>query len=186
MNLRVKAIALTLLTLTFLAGGVSAFAEDDNDDDNRPAPRPTSSSSSSEYPKPHRTHAEENELHDRYGDDIGQVNLPPLVVKDPPAPGPGAVIKPGAVTGAATTGNSEKFTNGSVPKQKLVKAGNANPSKNIPVDPTSIVTNQRTPADNFFNIASAGIGFMGIGVAILVAFAVGRSIQMRRDSKSNF
>lgn len=153
MNLRVKVIALILASVAILAGGSAAFAEDD--DDKRPIP------GSTEVPRPHQPHAEENELHDRYGEDVGQVNLPPLVIKEQPR------------TGAASN-------------EKLVDAGNANPAGNIPVDPATRNSNQGTPADTFFNAASVGIGVMGVGVVALGVFAVRRSAKLRQDPKSDF
>lgn len=164
MNLRVKAIALSLASMAILAGGTAVYADDQ--DDKRPTPGAT------DFPKPRHPHPEENELHDRYGEDVGQVNLPPLVVKPPPT------------TGAAGTGKSEQISPANTPK--LVDAGNANPEENVPVDPAAINPDQGTPADNFFNVASAGIGVMGIGVAALVVFAIRRSARLRKDSKADF
>lgn len=164
MNLRVKAIALSLAGMAILAGGTAVYADDQ--DDKRPIP------GSTDYPKPRHPHPEENELHDRYGEDVGQVNLPPLAVKPPPT------------TGAAGTGKAEQVTPTST--DKLVDAGNANPGANVPVDPASIKPDKGTPADKFFNAASAGIGVMGIGVVALAVFAIRRSARLRKDAKADF
>ena len=160
MKLRVKALALTLATAAILAGGTAAYAEDD--DDRRPLP------GSSELPRPHHPHPEENELHERYGDDVGQVNLPPLAVKE------------GAKTGAASTNL------GTNPTSTLVDAGKADPAANLPVDPKSITPHQATPADTFFQSASVGLGVMGAGVVALGAIAIRRSAKLRKDPKADF
>lgn len=165
MNLRAKAIALVLATVTVLTPWSAAFADDDDDDDKRPIP------GSTEYPKPHHPHPEENELHDRYGEDVGQINLPPLVVKEPK-------------TGAAVTGGSEPLN--AATNEKLVDAGNANPGANVPVDPTSINPQSGTPAETFFNAATVGLGVMGVGVIALASVAIRRAIKLRKDPKADF
>lgn len=163
MNLRAKAIALVLATMTVITPWSAAFADDDND--KRPIP------SSTEFPKPHHLHPEEDELHDRYGEDVGQINMPPLVVKEPK-------------TGAAATGGSEPL-NAST-SEKLVDASNVNPAANLPVDPTSINPQSGTPADTFFNAATVGLGVMGVGVLALASVAIRRAVKLRKDPKADF
>lgn len=161
MNLRVKATVLALASLAFLVGGGAAFA--DEEDDRRPAP------GSTELPRPHHPHPEEDELHDRYGEDVGQINLPPLVVKEKPK------------TGAAGAGLGEP-----PPSQKLVNAGNANPEANLPVDPSTMNQRRSTPAETFFNAATVGLGAMGLGVVALTSVAIRRSAKLRKDPKADF
>ena len=166
MNLRVKAIALTLTALATFSGGYAAHADDD--DDKRPVP------GESITPRaPHHPHPEENELHDRYGEDVGQINLPPLVVKD------------GQKTGSAGNGVGEQLNPPANP-ETLKDAGNADPAGNVPVDPKSIKANQGTPADVFFNSATVGLGVMGAGALALGGFALRRSIKLRNDPKADF
>lgn len=158
MNLRVSAIALTLTAAAILVGGVAAQADEDNEDD-RPIP------GSTEYPKPHHPHPEEDELHDRYGDDVGQVNLPPLVIRQR--------INSDSATIAEKT-------------EKLVNAGNADPAGNVPVDPATIHSHRNSPAETFFNTATIGLGVMGAGAAALGAVAIRRTVKLRKDPKSDF
>lgn len=158
MKLRVTALALTLAAGAVLACGTAAFADDD--DDRRPLP------GASELPRPHHQHPEENELHERYGEDVGQVNLPPLAVKD---------------------GNKTVQPNSQVnPPSSLVDAGEANPAANLPVDPKAITPHQATPADSFFQTASVGLGVMGAGAVALGAVAIRRSAKLRKDPKADF
>ncbi len=172
MNLRVKAIALTLTALATFSGGYSAYAEDD--DDKRPMPGQSSAPRAPHHPhEEENEHAEENELHDRYGEDVGQINLPPLVVKD------------GKKTGSAGNGVGEQLNPPANP-ETLKDAGNADPAGNVPVDPKSIKANQGTPADVFFNSATVGLGVMGAGALALGGFAVRRSIKLRKDPKADF
>ncbi|MEY4320508.1 MAG: hypothetical protein RLZZ471_449 [Actinomycetota bacterium] len=165
MILRVKAIALCLAAVATFAGGSAALADDEDNKGHQ---------SGQNYSPfgPHHPHPEENELHDRYGD-VGQVNLPPLVVKGEPK------------TGAAANGTSDKLTSTSK-SAKLKDAGTANPAGNVPVDPTSINPHQGTPADNFFNSATIGLGVMGAGAVALGAVAIRRSIKIRKDPKADF
>lgn len=164
MKLRVAAAALTLTALASLAGGGAAMADDDH-----PLPGPSAGGA---FP-PHHPHSEENELHDRYGDDVGQVNLPPLAVKDQSKTGTAAIpAKNNTVTPIEGT--------------KLVDAGKADPKANLPIDPTSIDPNQGTPADVFFNAATFGLGAMGLGVIALVVLAIRRRINVSKDPKSDF
>jgi hypothetical protein len=168
MNLRVKAIALSLIALTTFAGGTAAFADDD-DDDHKPVPG-VSVPAEGEHSRPHHPHPEEDELHDRYGEDVGQVNLPPLVVREK--------------TGAANTGAVQPIEVTS--KKQLVNAGITDPVANLPVDPSTINPNQGTPADTFFNSATVGLGVMGAGVVALGGVALRRSIKLRKDPKADF
>jgi hypothetical protein len=166
MNLRVKAIALTLAGLATFSGGYAAYAEDE--DDKLPFPGETHAPRAGHHP-----HPDENELHDRYGEDIGQINLPPLVVKD------------GQKTGSAGHGLGEQLNPPANP-ETLKDAGNADPAGNVPVDPKSIKANQGSPADVFFNSATVGLGVMGAGALALGGFAVRRSIKLRKDPKADF
>jgi hypothetical protein len=168
MNLRVKAIAAALAFL-FVFGGAanSALADDDN---NQPVTGPTPGATPGFG---HHHHDEEkNELHDRYGD-VGQVNLPPLVVKQ------------GNKTGTASKNGVDKMPS-TTKTTSLKDAGNADPVANVPVDPKSINPHQGTPADVFFNSATIGLGVMGVGVATLAAVAIRRAVRIRKDPKSDF
>ncbi len=168
MNLRVKAIALTLVALTTFAGGTAAFA-DDEDDDFKPLPG-VSAPEEGEHSRPHHPHPEEDELHDRYGEDVGQVNLPPLVVKEK--------------TGTAGSGAAQPIEVTS--EKQLVNAGITDPVANLPVDPSTINPNQGTPAETFFNSTTVGLGVMGAGVVALGGVALRRSIKLRKDPKADF
>jgi hypothetical protein len=168
MNLRVKAAALSLVTLATLAGGVAAFA----DDEDHPLPGATAPAAGT-LPKPHHPHPEENELHDRYGNDIGQVNLPPLVVKEDTKTSSSGVGGAKPFTGTSTKSSTTTSTT-----EKLVNADNTNPVANLPVDPTTINPNEGTPAETFFNAATFGLGAMGLGVVALGGVAVTRAIRL--------
>jgi len=165
MNLRIRAASAALALLFFTSGAASAALADD---DNNHPPIPGASPG-----VPHRQHDDEtNELHDRYGD-VGQVNLPPLVVKQ------------GNKTGAASTGTTDKAPV-SANTNSLKDAGNADPVANVPVDPKTINPNKGTPAEVFFNSATIGLGVMGAGVIALTTFAIRRAIRIRKDPKSDF
>jgi hypothetical protein len=166
MKLRVKAIALCLVAMTTFAGGTAAFADDD---DLEPLPG-VSAPAEGEHPRPHHPHPEEDELHDRYGDDVGQVNLPPLVVKEK--------------TGVAGSGAAQPIE--IISEKQLVNSGITDPVANLPVDPTTINPDQGTPAETFFNAASVGLGVMGVGVVALGGVALRRSIKLRKDPKADF
>ena len=166
MNLRVKAIALSLVAVATLAGGTSAFADNE---DQKPLPG-VSAPPEGDHSRPHHPQPEENELHDRYGDDVGQVNLPPLVVKEK--------------TGTSNYGGSLPVEPAT--EKKLVDAGISDPVANLPVDPTSINPDQGTPAETFFNAATVGLSVMGAGVLALGGIAIRRSVTLRKDPKSDF
>jgi len=171
MNLRVKAAALSLAAVATLAGGVAAVA----DDQDHPIPGASAPVDGS-LPRPHHPHPEENELHDRYGEDVGQVNLPPLVVKDQ------------SKTTSSSIGGAKPISTNTTkrPVDKLVNADQTNPVANLPVDPTSINPNEGTPADTFFNAATIGLGAMGMGVVALGGVALTRAIKLRKDPKADF
>jgi hypothetical protein len=178
MNLRVKAAALSLVAVATFTGGAAAFADDD-ENESHPLPGLTAPIDG-KYPKPHHPHAEEQELHDRYGNDIGAVNLPPLVVKEETKTSGSSLGGAKPVTG---TSSQQKSTANS---EKLVNADNTNPAANLPVDPTNINPNEGTPADTFFNAATFGLGAMGLGALALGGVALTRSIKLRKDPKADF
>jgi hypothetical protein len=168
MNLRVKATS-AALALLFVFAGAATWALADDDNNQFPAPGSTPGATPGFG---HHHDDEKNELHDRYGD-VGQVNLPPLVVKQ------------GNKTGAASKYGIDKMPSGTK-TTSLKDAGNADPVANVPVDPKSINPHQGTPADVFFNSATIGLGVMGVGVAALAAVAIRRAIRVRKDPKSDF
>lgn len=167
MKLRVKAAGVALIALAALTGGTAAVASDDDDQ----APLPGFSQPvEGDHERPNHPHPQEDELHDRYGDDVGQINLPPLVVKEN--------------IGAATTGESQPFE--ATAGKQLVNAGITDPVANIPVDPSAINPNQGTPADSFFSAATVGLGAMGAGAVALGGAAIRRSIKLRKDPRADF
>jgi hypothetical protein len=97
----------------------------------------------------------ENELHhdqlrQQYGE-VEQVFLPPLLVTDPAG-------KPG---------------------NRLLDSANIDPHENMPIDPKTVSSNQKTPADSFFQVATVAISTMAAGSLALGVFAIRRSIRTR-------
>lgn len=108
----------------------------------------------------------QNRIREQYGE-VEQVFLPPLVVTNP-ATNPNQLQPVGALEG------------------KLLDSANINPHENMPVDPKTIGTAGKTPADSFFQVATVAMTTMAAGSFALGAFAIRRSIRMKNTPDSDF
>jgi hypothetical protein len=108
----------------------------------------------------------QNRIREQYGE-VEQVFLPPLVVTNP-ATSPNQFQPVGAVEG------------------ELLDSANINPHENMPVDPKTIGTAGKTPADSFFQVATVAMTTMAAGSFALGAFAIRRSIRMKNTPDSDF
>lgn len=108
----------------------------------------------------------QNRIREQYGE-VEQVFLPPLMVTNPAA-NPNQLQPVGAVEG------------------QLLDSANINPHENIPVDPKTIGTTGKTPADSFFQVATVAMTTMAAGSFALGAFAIRRSIRMKNTPDSDF
>jgi hypothetical protein len=90
-------------------------------------------------------------LREQYGE-VEQVFLPPLVVTNP----------------------------GGIEGQQLLDSANIDPRENMPIDPTSAATNQKTAADSFFIVTTVAISTMAAGSIALGVLAVRRSVLNKR------
>jgi hypothetical protein len=90
-------------------------------------------------------------LREQYGE-VEQVFLPPLVVTNP----------------------------GGIEGQQLLDSANINPHENLPIDPTSATSNQKTAADSFFIVATVAISTMAAGSIALGVLALRRSVRSSR------
>lgn len=116
-------------------------------------------------------HSEHDELHERYGE-LERVNLPPLLVK-------GQSVKTNQTS-------VNHLPAASTSKTKLADSLISNPTVNIPIDVTLINPNDSTPAEEFFQSASIGLGAMGAGAAVLGGVAVRRTVRLRKDQTTDF
>lgn len=108
----------------------------------------------------------QNRIREQYGE-VEQVFLPPLMVTNPAA-NPNQHQPVGAAEG------------------KLLDSANINPHENLPVDPKTIGTTGKTPADSFFQVATVAMTTMAAGSFALGAFAIRRSIRMKNSPDSDF
>jgi hypothetical protein len=108
----------------------------------------------------------QNRIREQYGE-VEQVFLPPLVVTNP-----------------ATTSN--QFQPFGVVEGTFLDSANINPHENVPVDPKTIGTAGKTPADSFFQVATVAMTTMAAGSVALGAFAIRRSIRMKNTADSDF
>ena len=172
-----RILVATLFAAALVAGSTSlAFADD------HPAPTPGASGAAGFGQKPHHEdgtgdddhHAE---IHDKYGNDVDQVFLPPLVVKDTP-PANGTTGKSNINPGPA---GIDPITTGlpPAPQNQLKDAGAVDPAANLPVNPDSVAPTMQTPADRFFQVASFGLGAMAIGSVALGGIVVVQRIRQR-------
>jgi hypothetical protein len=109
------------------------------------------------------------EIHDKYGNDVDKVFLPPLVVK-------GSTLPAKPVQGASTTIVNGQTTTG------LKNATQVDPAANPPINPNVSEVTDKTPADKFFQAATFGLGIMGVGAVGLFTALL---IQRRRHSAEN-
>jgi len=107
----------------------------------------------------------QNRIREQYGE-VEQVFLPPLVVTNPAA-NPNQLLPVGIVEG------------------KLLDSANINPHENMPVDPKTIGTAGKTPADTFFQVATVAMTTMAAGSVALGAFAIRRSIRNKNTPDSD-
>lgn len=164
----------------------SASSQQDDSSDSTPRPRPSGAPGNDDGDaKNHQ------ELHDKYGNDVDQVFLPPLIVTTGPSGTPG--LPQHVTNGSTTTGisgsntTSGTATNGSglqtgdipLPPSELKNATQINPAANIPLNPDSIVISDQSPADSFFQAATFGLAIMGAGAVALGGLAVAQRIRHR-------
>ena len=169
----IQRLVLATVFATFLAGSSAslAFAAD------QPAPSPTAPNFGPKHHDEDREGEDDHhaEIHNKYGNDVDQVFLPPLVVKDAPTGSGGNTgksnIKPG------TSGISPLNTN--TAPTKLKDAAAVDPASNLPVNPDSVAPTTQTPADKFFQVASFGLGVMAIGSVALGGIVVVQRIRQR-------
>jgi hypothetical protein len=87
------------------------------------------------------------------------------------------------VTNPATTSNQlQPF---GVVEGTFLDSANINPHENMPVDPKTIGTAGKTPADSFFQVATVAMTTMAAGSVALGAFAIRRSIRAKNTPDSD-
>ncbi|MFM6963440.1 MAG: hypothetical protein ACKOWJ_04140 [Micrococcales bacterium] len=168
------------------------------------SPRPSSSAHPTPFPSTHRENDESDnqprptgapsvaphddddaashhsQLNAKYGTDVDQVFLPPLVVK-------GTSTGPIGSVGSAGKPNQSGLSNG-VPlppgasEHGLKNATQVNPNANLPINPNANLVTNKTPADVFFQQATFGLGIMGIGAIALGSLAIMQRRRNRVDS----
>jgi hypothetical protein len=107
----------------------------------------------------------QNRIREQYGE-VEQVFLPPLVVTNPAA-------------------NENEMPPIGVVEGKLLDSANINPHENRPIDPKTIGTAGKTPADTFFQVATVAMTTMAAGSVALGAFAIRRSIRNKNHPDSD-
>lgn len=179
---RLAALALIVLA-TIFSGSSAALADPESEptpsitalsDDHEPSEKPEPSQNP-EFDDDDRHHSE---IHDQYGNDVDQVFLPPLVVK--PGSAPVAVSD----KHSGTTHLDPSTSLNGRPLVPLKSANEVNPAANIPVDLELVSVTDQTPADQFFQAATFGLGLMSVGAVGLGAVAVTQRIRHRRDNNS--
>jgi len=156
------ALIMTLFLALIAIGAGKAFAAD------RPAiPAPAGPSHKDEDDKS-EVELHHDKLREQYGE-VEQVFLPPLVVTDP----------------AGLGGEANQIGTPVGPNGELLDSANINPLENLPVDPTTISKDKQTPADSFFQLATAAIASMAAGSLALGAFAFRRTVKMRKSPDSD-
>lgn len=174
-----------LTVVTLLASGFTVTSVNLAFADDKPAPTPGASlpafSPRSHDDDEHEGNDDEREhhaeIHDKYGNDVDQVFLPPLVVKDAPAAPSGTTGKsnikplvPGPTNAVDVTG---------LEATTLKDAAAVDPAANLPVNPDSLAPTSQTPADKFFQVASFGLGVMALGSVALGGIVVVQRIRQR-------
>lgn len=169
MTLARRAVAAAALALAaFFAfgsvGAVQAFASESH---SKPAPaKPDHDGEEHENSEDDEKEVYQNRIREQYGE-VEQVFLPPLVVTNPA--GKPDLRKPhGSVDG------------------KLLDSANIDPHENMPIDPRTVGAAGKTPADSFFQVATVAMTTMAAGSVALGAFAIRRSIRMKKTPDSDF
>jgi hypothetical protein len=116
-----------------------------------PQAKPVPSAPSDAESEPDHDDLHHDLLREQYGE-VEQVFLPPLVVTNP----------------------------GGIEGQQLLDSANIDPRENMPIDPTSAATNQKTAADSFFIVTTVAISTMAAGSIALGVLAVRRSVLNKR------
>lgn len=172
MTLSRRALAAAALALAaFFAlgsvGAVQAFASESH---SKPAPaKPEHGGEEHENGEDGEDDEKEvyqNRIREQYGE-VEQVFLPPLVVTNP-AGKPDLRQPHGSVDG------------------KLLDSANIDPHENMPIDPRTVGAAGKTPADSFFQVATVAMTTMAAGSVALGAFAIRRSIRMKKTPDSDF
>jgi hypothetical protein len=164
---RAAAVIALALAAFFALGSVAVAQAVAMTPHSKPAPAtPENESEESESEEEDDNEVYQNRIREQYGE-VEQVFLPPLVVTNP-ATSPNQFQPVGAVEG------------------KLLDSANINPHENMPVDPKTIGTAGKTPADSFFQVATVAMTTMAAGSFALGAFAIRRSIRMKNTPDSDF
>lgn len=164
---RAAAVIALALAAFFALGSVAVAQAVAMPPHSKPAPAtPENENEESESGEEDENEVYQNRIREQYGE-VEQVFLPPLVVTNP-ATNPNQLQPVGAVEG------------------KLLDSANINPHENMPVDPKTIGTAGRTPADSFFQVATVAMTTMAAGSFALGAFAIRRSIRMKNTPDSDF
>ncbi|MEN9714145.1 MAG: hypothetical protein RLZZ164_809 [Actinomycetota bacterium] len=176
-----RIVVASLFATGLVAGSTTlAFADD------HPTPTPGASGAPAFGTKTHHEDGEGEddhhaEIHDKYGKDVDQVFLPPLVVKDAPAAPTGTTNKSsinGGPSGVSPI-NPPKPGDVAAPATTLKDAGAVDPAANVPVNPDTVAPSTQTPADKFFQVASVGLGAMTLGSVALGGIVVVQRIRQR-------
>jgi hypothetical protein len=179
-------LAQRLAVVTLLAAGFTVTSANLAFADDKPTPTPGATSLPGFAPKPHgdddHDYEDEREhhaeIHDKYGNDVDQVFLPPLVVKDAPTAPSGTTGKSN-IKPPVSSSNNAVDANGLVAPSSLENAAAVDPAANLPVDPDSLAPTSQTPADKFFQVASFGLGVMALGSVALGGIVVVQRIRQR-------
>jgi hypothetical protein len=164
---RAAAVIALALAAFFALGSVAVAQAVAMTPHSKPAPAtPENENEESESGEEDENEVYQNRIREQYGE-VEQVFLPPLVVTNP-ATNPNQLQPVGAVEG------------------KLLDSANINPHENMPVDPKTIGTAGKTPADSFFQVATVAMTTMAAGSFALGAFAIRRSIRMKNTPDSDF
>ena len=169
MNLSRRATAVIALALAafFALGSVAVAQAVAMTPHSKPAPAtPEHENEENESGEEDENEVYQNRIREQYGE-VEQVFLPPLMVTNPAA-NPNQLQPVGAVEG------------------QLLDSANINPHENIPVDPKTIGTTGKTPADAFFQVATVAMTTMAAGSFALGAFAIRRSIRLKNTPDSDF
>lgn len=164
---RATAVIALALAAFFALGSVAVAQAVAMTPHSKPAPAtPEHENEENESGEEDENEVYQNRIREQYGE-VEQVFLPPLMVTNPAA-NPNQLQPVGAVEG------------------QLLDSANINPHENMPVDPKTIGTTGKTPADSFFQVATVAMTTMAAGSFALGAFAIRRSIRMKNTPDSDF
>ena len=164
---RATAVIALALAAFFALGSVAVAQAVAMTPHSKPAPAtPEHENEENESGEEDENEVYQNRIREQYGE-VEQVFLPPLMVTNPAA-NPNQLQPVGAVEG------------------QLLDSANINPHENVPVDPKTIGTTGKTPADSFFQVATVAMTTMAAGSFALGAFAIRRSIRMKNTPDSDF